>query len=93
MRSDIDPKDTSNSIKGNYLSEAVEWFKKNDIPLYGIQKNPTQHTWTSSPKAYGQLIIDDSALGCPLIFPSDGGRPYVNWTEVREILINRKIIV
>jgi len=53
-------------IGGNYLSDAVEWFRLNDIPLYGIQTNPTQHTWTHSPKAYGQLMIDDSALGCPL---------------------------
>ena len=28
-----------------YLDDAVNWFKKNDILLYGIQVNPTQHKW------------------------------------------------
>ena len=49
-----------------YLDAAIDWFKRNDIELYGIQTNPTQHKWTSSPKSYAHLMIDDSALGCPL---------------------------
>lgn len=70
---------------GKELEDAVDWFKKNDIPLYGIQKNPTQSGWTASPKAYGELYIDDAALGCPLIYP-DKGRPYVDWKEGRKLL-------
>lgn len=50
---------------GIQLSEAVEWFKKKNIPLWGIQRNPTQDSWTGSPKAYAQIYIDDAALGCP----------------------------
>lgn len=80
MRSDDKKKKT------HFLSDAVEWFKERDIPLYGIQAHPTQYTWTTSPKAYGELYIDDTALGCPLIFPNDYGRPYVDWKKVREIL-------
>ncbi len=53
--------------KGTFLTDAVNWFKENDIPLYGIQKNPTQVNWTTSPKAYADKYIDDSAVGCPLI--------------------------
>lgn len=49
-----------------YLADAVHWFKKNGIPLYGVQSHPTQQNWTTSPKAYGQLYIDDAALGMPL---------------------------
>ena len=104
MRSDIvNPTGEDNElhlVSGNYLTEAVNWFKQHDIPLYGIQTNPTQHTWTTSPKAYGHLMIDDSALGIPLItFYSDeeeyeyflkhrpySKRPYVNWEEVRKLL-------
>lgn len=93
MRSDlVDPNSEDIEItcqSGKYLSDAVQWFKDNDIPLYGIQKNPTQHTWTSSPKAYGNLIIDDSGLGIPLIMPIEGvdnWRPYVDWAGVRELL-------
>lgn len=104
MRSDIvNPTGENNELhleSGNYLTEAIEWFKFNDIPLYGIQVNPTQHTWTTSPKAYAQMYIDDAALGCPLSvdITSDGiklkaiGRPYVNWEKVREMLVNKDII-
>ncbi len=75
------------SIEEKHLTEAVEWFQKNDIPLHGIQKNPTQRFWTSSPKAYGHLYIDDAALGCPLIYPEDKKeRPYVDWISVRQFL-------
>lgn len=78
-----------------YLADAVNWFKKNEIPLYGIQTNPTQSKWTKSPKAYAELYIDDAALGCPLLFDvgiENSGRHYVDWKVVREILINGKII-
>lgn len=72
--------------KGNFLQDAVDWFKKHDIPLYGIQTNPTQHLWTTSPKSYAHLIIDDTSAGCPLIYP-EGANPYVDWEAIREILI------
>lgn len=84
---------------GDKLNEAVNWFKEHSIPLYGIQKHPTQHTWTTSPKAYGQLIIDDTALGIPLVKPANSAssylrkaRPYVDWAIVEEILINKGLI-
>ncbi len=51
---------------GPWLTNAVNWFKENDIPLYGIQTDPEQHTWTTSPKAYGNLHIDDAGLNAPL---------------------------
>lgn len=76
---------------GQELDDAVNWFKENEIELYGIQKNPTQHMWTSSPKAFGDLIIDDAALGCPLVY-SENERPYVDWVEVRKYLVKHKII-
>src|ERR1035437_7362658 len=69
MRSDNVVNPTGGELgvpSGAYLTEAVDWFKKNEIPLFGIQINPNQRSWTTSPKAYGQLIIDDAALGCPL---------------------------
>lgn len=76
---------------GNFLTDAIEWFKSNDIPLYGIQTNPQQIEWTTSPKAYGQLYIDDAAYGCPLIHGKHN-RPYVCWDTVREGLVNMKLI-
>jgi hypothetical protein len=69
---------------GEELYDAVEWFRLNDIPLYGVNTNPDQHRWTASPKAYAHLYIDDAALGVPLIHPTVG-RPYVDWKAVTKI--------
>ena len=83
------------------LDEAVEWFEKNGIKLFGIQTNPTQKHWTTSPKSYAQLMIDDSALGCPLTidFEMVGfeelrpiGRPYVDWVKVEQMLEQKGIL-
>lgn len=79
--------------EGNFLSQAVDWFKQNDIPLYGIQRNPTQDTWTSSPKSYCHYAIDDNAIGCPLKFDlSLSDRPFVDWVKVEEELIKLGIL-
>jgi hypothetical protein len=67
------------------LKDAVEWFQRHGIPLYGVNQNPTQKEWTQSPKAYATIYIDDAALGVPLVHP-EGGRPYVDWVRVREAL-------
>jgi len=73
---------------GVELHQAVEWFKSHEIPLIGINTNPTQHNWTSSPKAYAHLYIDDAALGCPLITESGiSQRPFVDWHKVERQLM------
>lgn len=77
---------------GYYLTDAVNWFKSNDIPLYGIQVNPRQHEWTTSPKCYAHIYIDDCALGCPLVQDPTERRPYVDWKLVREMLVNYELI-
>ena len=46
MRSNrIDKKQTGDeniqNVTGQFLDDAVNWFKQNDIPLYGIQTHPT----------------------------------------------------
>lgn len=71
---------------GQHLEEAVQWFKDNGIELFGINRNPTQDSWTSSPKAYGEIYIDDAAIGCPLMDWGVGERPFVDWVAVRELL-------
>lgn len=75
-----------------YLQSAIDWFKENDIPLHGVQYNPNQTYWTSSNKCFGQMYIDDAALGVPLFYPSDGSRPYVDWTEVERELESMGIL-
>lgn len=69
------------------MTEAVGWFERNGIELYGVQTNPEQSSWTSSPKAYANVYIDDAALGCPLkVDVGLSDRPFVDWAAVRRML-------
>ena len=75
------------------LQDAINWFKEHEIPLYGVNTNPTQENWTASPKAYAQLYIDDAALGCPLeFFKEKSERPYVYWVGIRSYLKEKGLI-
>ena len=67
---------------GERLQEAVAYLARHGIRLWGINHNPQQGDWTSSPKAYAQMYIDDAAIGCPLVYPEEG-RPYVDWPRLR----------
>lgn len=67
------------------LADAVAWFEKNGIPLFGINENPEQRTWSSSPKAYAEVFFDDAAFGAPLVDLEDGRRPYFDWTVVDRV--------
>jgi hypothetical protein len=64
------------------LVDAIGWFKERNIPLYAIQFNPEQNSWSTSNKCYAELYIDDAAFGCPLIHPEGFNRPCVDWTKV-----------
>ncbi len=76
-----------------YLNLATDWFDRNGIPLHGVNVNPTQSSWTKSPKAYADLYIDDAALGCPLIVDSRiSDRPFVDWHEVERMLIEQGVL-
>jgi len=85
MRSDVvAPKSENpeiNATPGKYLTEAVEWCRERGIEFWGVNENPEQKNWTSSPKVYAHIYIDDAALGCPLIHP-EKGRSYVDWEAV-----------
>lgn len=65
----------------NFLDDAVAYCRDNGIEFFGVNRNPEQDSWTSSPKVYAQLYIDDASFGCPLVFAADS-RPYVNWDVV-----------
>ena len=71
---------------GLRLEAAVRWFRDRKIELWAVNRNPEQKQWTSSPKVYADIYIDDSALGCPLIFLEGVRRPVVNWSKVRQLL-------
>lgn len=68
-----------------YLDHAVKWFEDRGIKLWGIQTNPGQKHWTTSPKAYAERYIDDAAVGCPLIYDKAiCDRPFVDWVKVMQ---------
>lgn len=67
------------------LQPALDWFEARGLPLYGVNENPTQKEWTSSPKVYGNLYIDDGALGAPLKVDAKG-YAYMDWDKVAKYL-------
>lgn len=78
---------------GKHLDDALRWFRVNKIPLFGINKNPTQSSWTTSPKPYANYYIDDAAVGCPLVYPEDESEhPWVDWEKVREYFENEGLL-
>jgi len=81
------------NVTGKFLTDAVNWFKSHNIPLYGIQADPNQKNWTTSPKSYANLMIDDSSLGCPLKYDMRlSSSPFVDWKKVEEWLENERIL-
>ena len=78
---------------GKELQDAIHWFNKNEIELYGVNENPIQKHWTTSPKVYAHLYIDDAAFGCPLLnVPDFSDRPFVDWDSVWRQLIQLGIV-
>lgn len=67
--------------QGPVLTDAVEFCEQRGVRFFGVNSNPSQGSWTMSPKAYANIYIDDAAFGCPLVEPEDG-RPYVDWEIV-----------
>lgn len=81
-----------NIISNDALQDAIDWFKKHDIPLFGVNENPTQKDWSSSPKPYAHIYIDDAALGVPLKKDSLSEKPYVDWDIVKYHLHAKNIL-
>ena len=78
---------------GKELQDAIHWFNKNGIELYGVNENPTQKHWTTSPKVYAHMYIDDAAFGCPLRnVPDFSDRPFVDWDSIYRQLIRMGIV-
>lgn len=75
---------------GETLQAAVNWYESKGVPIYGVNINPTQHTWTTSPKAYCHIYVDDAALGIALRQnPRSGGRDFVDWSVVGPLLLEK----
>lgn len=74
-----------------YLDEVIQWYIDKNIKVYGVNYNPSQKSWTTSPKVFGNFYIDDAALGCPLVY-GQSKRPYVDWNKIKDILIEKNIL-
>lgn len=93
VRSDKDALESPSpltAIADDYLKHAVLWFEQKGIPLWSANINHGQSEWSVSPKAYAHVYIDDAALGCPLVFNSLlHSRPFVDWSGVLDLLVDR----
>lgn len=71
---------------GDVLTQAVNWCKDRGVEFDFVNENP--QSWTTSPKVYAHVYVDDAAFGCPLRDNVRcGGRPYVDWEQVGPIII------
>lgn len=78
-------------LPSDILQDAVDWFKHNQIPLWGINENPDQKTWTQSPKPYAHLYLDDASVGAPLVFQEGiSERAFISWPHVVQYLVDRR---
>jgi len=63
---------------GNMLDEAWKFIQSmSNVDLF-THANCNPQDWTTSPKAYARVYVDDAAFGCPLVLNA-GKRPYVDW--------------
>jgi len=65
------------------LQEAIDWFEKNGIELYGVNENKSQKRWTTSKKVFANLYIDDSALGAPVMYDNEFNR-FIDWKSIEQ---------
>jgi hypothetical protein len=93
--------------KETSLDEALRWFKDRDIPLAGINAYlPGEKYIGRTQKPLADLIIDDTALGIPVIedevdvYSVKTGRKsacprktkYVDWGKVKTLLVERGLL-
>lgn len=77
---------------GGQLKDAVNWCENHGIALYGVNNNPTQAKWSSSPKVFANFYLDDAALGCPLMHDATTGRDHVDWPAMEQLLKSKSLI-
>ena len=81
------------------LKDAVEWFKRNDIPLFRVNEDQQLYETLAAlygipRKIVGDFNIDDRNLGCPTIDIESNGKVYtvVDWLTLEETLIKKGLI-
>ena len=81
------------------LKDSVEWFRRNDIPLFGVNEDPhpdeTLVALYGIPrKIIGDFNIDDRNLGSPTLDIESNAKAYtvVDWRTLDEILKQKGIL-
>ncbi len=77
---------------GAKLEAAERWFRDRKIELWAVNRNPEQREWTESTKVFADIYIDDSALGCPIMFIDGVRRPVIDWRKVRDLLVYNGVL-
>lgn len=78
---------------GDELLDAVAFLRRRGIAIAYANQHPDDREWTTSPKVYAHVYIDDAAFGCPLVHPNElnglppGSRPYVDWSIITPFVI------
>lgn len=70
---------------GEMLEEALKALDDLGIKYHSVYKDQGQEEWTSSPKCYGHVIVDDTCCGIPAA-KDELGRDYVLLDEVDKII-------
>lgn len=70
----------------NHLTEAKDYLESAGVEMWGYNENPEQHHWTSSPKPYCNLYLDDAGFNCPLHHPEHFARPAADWSIIGPIV-------
>lgn len=78
--------------EGFGLEEAIEFCKNNELDISGFNVIPEQKEYSESPKMDYDLVIDDKALGCPLLLDKTTNDVYVDWARVAIMLRQNGII-
>lgn len=71
---------------GEHAESAKDWFKRNDIKLWAVNRNPDQEKWNKSTKPLADLYVDDRGFNMPLMADATGPT-YVNWKYVGPCLL------
>lgn len=74
---------------GKPLAQAVMFCNQMGIQMDYVNENPDQSTWTTSPKVYCNIYIDDAGTGPTIPGPRPTSRHQVDWLKTREILVER----
>ena len=69
------------------LQEALDWLKERGIYIKG---NISPAQFSTSPKQYAAIYIDDAALGCPLT--KFKGHTVVDWLKIATMFADANII-